>query len=130
MAPPPVSCGVLFDQARTFIREQVDPAQHMEAGFMAGQMEKVYLGACLAAVFSVPAGEEWASLRLAAPGLAQIYGLSCRTEGGEVWVFANQWAGDLHALTVIHDTSSTHTIRGLLCGIPPARIDPTWNPMR
>src|SRR5262245_56185185 len=86
-------------------------------GFMAGQAEKVYSGACQACMIR-PAAEwmEWAieALHL----VCDHYGLSYIVYTGEIWGYHPK-AGAIRQLAYAAiNTPEWHSLRAYLCGIP------------
>ena len=93
-------------------------------GWVFGQAEKVYLGACRAAMFR-PSPERFDLAWELAGDAARRYGLIRTSLIGEVWLLRNQSAQELLArLRILVPNSLTwHTVRGQLCGVPPEEID-------
>lgn len=129
-ATEPVTCGVLYAQQLTRYCG-TDPAKIrlFSIGMATGQAEKVYLGACLGAMFR-PAAEYFSDFRLAILQVAHAYGLHYREldAGGpapEMWLLRNDTA-----LFLFSELSSTslnssrwHKLRGDLCGVPWDEVD-------
>lgn len=145
-APP--SCSWLLEDAVRYMEKNVSPAKHVYAGFIIGQMEKVYLGACPAAMFNVPLDDY--SLRAFVRDVAPVYHLdldgndyeTCTAPTSrEVWVWQHarpgvrQQVAKAKRLLTSEDPAerneqAAHVLRGMLCGIPLEQIDPHWNPIR
>lgn len=138
---PPRSCSAILKNALRFVeRFSLLSAEKVQAGFILGQMEKVYLGACPAAMFSIPleATELRAFLcdvapdyRLAVNG--DRYAICIKPVQTEVWV----WRQDrpevgrkiLEAATLaLVNPQAAHLMRAALCGIPVHQATPDWNP--
>lgn len=137
------TCGPLFAEAlRLFTGLDSDRGMADEervrlfaVGFMTGQAEKIYLGACTAAMFR--ASPEYRLFALAAlTNLSAIYGLEVsvfeRPEiADEIWLHrpsARAELGQLSQLAV--NSTEWHALRGKLCGVPDAEIDPLFHERR
>lgn len=104
----------------------------MAAGFIVGQVEKVYLGACPAAMFAIPPRQHLLR-EFVGRDMARIYGIfPVVNPGGDVWVFRNKETYRLLQATEVPGVSFeiTHVVRGFLCGIPANEVDPKWKPGR
>ena len=127
------TCGPLYLDALndfTGMDEKLIPV--FAAGFVSGQCEKVYLGACAAAMFR-PSKRWYGDLLAIAKRSVDRYGLRLnifRTSSGtEIWVYATRLVGE-RLMTLMHAIGSNeegspdwHEIRGELCGVPASRID-------
>lgn len=106
----------------------IDPVKNriFAAGFVSGQAEKVYLGACRAAMFR-PSQDRYGDLIETAQDVADRYGLTVVAPIGkkqEVWICRTRWAGDVHMLNgLIEDTAEWHELRAWLCGVPDEEVD-------
>lgn len=115
----------------------MDPAsiRLFAPGFIAGQCEKVYSGACAAAMFR-PSKEYRGIVLDAIFDACEIYGLSWDTletaEGDELWVLNYDHAPDIrsewqHVRSMLakgqENTPTWHALRGSLCGIRTEEID-------
>lgn len=134
------TCGPLFAEAlRSFVNLDSDRADKdvrlFVAGHMTGQAEKIYLGACTAAMFRP--SPEYRGFALAALGkLSAIYGLEVsvfeRPEiADEIWLHipeALTEVGELSQLVI--NSPEWHAVRGRLCGIPENKIDPLFHERR
>lgn len=96
------------------------------AGFVSGQAEKVYLGACRAAMFR-PSQEKAGWMLEIVEDVCFRYGLSFYSPVGskqEVWICRIWWAGDVMDLRDMkEDSAAWHEKRAWLCGIPDAEVD-------
>lgn len=104
---------------------------HFATGFMSGQAEKVYSGACTA--FMVRPGADWWTWACEAMQLiCDHYGLLVYTDRmhGELWGCANgQARQEVHLVAVCYAENSIdwHTARARLCGIPPDKVDVAYH---
>lgn len=96
------------------------------AGFVNGQAEKVYLGACPAAMFR-PSPDRAVLIDLLVQDTCQRYGLkSYLSASGEVWIGRDKATLDEIVFVCREVESNTprwHRRRALLCGIPENEID-------
>ena len=137
-----VTCGPLYRG----VREQFtgnDPVQNraFAQGFMAGEAEKVYLGACMAAMFRPTSTIGWQLVEQWAIGICRIYGLVYATIKYvdpsrndevvfEVWVCQDlEILKIVRSLTTNHDVNgkSWHMARGVLTGVSANDIDPRFH---
>lgn len=94
-------------------------------GFAAGQAEKIYLGACKAAMFRPKSGGQ-DLLRTILRDIAPVYGLAYTNIGDEFWLFKMSTSTEraiLSLLNIERDSSEWHMTRAILCGIPFDEID-------
>lgn len=123
------TCGPMYKEAidhycgstgPDFCRSN-DPAlvRVFAAGFVSGQAEKVYLGACRAAMFR-PSAERYGMLIDVASDVARRYGLTVVTGVKfEIWICRDEWAPMVRTLKDAEENSRIwHECRGFLCGIP------------
>jgi|SRR3989304_4911931 len=98
------------------------------AGFISGQAEKVYLGACKAAMFR-PSDINAPMVREICKDVAQRYGLMLLTYEDEFWLVRNIGARSVLWTAIECETNSAdwHVLRGMLCGVPKDEIDPTFH---
>ncbi len=89
------------------------------AGFMLGQVEKVFLGACNAAMFRI-VGDKLQIKYL--EHICKIYSLNVQIMDEEVWVYKHR----LRWLIAEKGTPKYHMLRAADCGIPTERIDLEW----
>ncbi len=129
------TCGELYlDVLKRFT--DMDPAkiELFVPGWVAGQVEMVYSGACAAAMFR-PSKEYWGLVVGAICDACVIYGLAWDRLGlagkGELWVLNYDHAPDTqskwqHVRTMLgsqENTPTWHALRGSLCGIRREDID-------
>lgn len=128
-----VSCGFYFAQAREwYCGDDEEKVQLFAAGFVVGQAEKIYLGACQAAMFR-PSAKHYACVSVAVRNAAKTYGLAIQTlrvtaspaeEKTELWLLQPR---ALELFTVLSltpiDSPEWHVLRGLLCGVPMQDVD-------
>lgn len=130
------TCGPLFTQALQTAIEQAegDPVRLFSAGHMCGQAEKIYLGACMAAMFR-PSPEHYAYVHKVASKLACIYGLCVSTFDhedlhDEIWLHKlTQGPALLFEWMLAAEPNSPmwHYWRGMLCGVPSDQIDANFH---
>lgn len=121
----PVTCGVLYaKQLSRYCGTDPGKVRLFSIGMATGQAEKVYLGACLGAMFR-PAAEHFSDFRLAILQVAKAYGLHYQEldAGGpapEMWLLRNEIALSLFAGLSKEPLNSPrwHKLRGNLCGVP------------
>ncbi len=97
------------------------------AGFVTGQAEKIYLGACDAAMFR-PNKEDVNWLWPIVHDVCERYMLYSLSIGDEIWIFNRNDRQRLQELKELylngHENSPHwHAVRAGLCGIPWCRID-------
>ncbi len=123
------TCLPIYQEAREK-HAGTDPEKQraFAAGFLHGQAEKVYLGACYAAMFR-PSSQGAASLLELAGEAATLYGLEVvHLKNGEIWITTE---GDVHQVwhieDLVKDSPQYHHHRGWLCGVPHHAIDPLFH---
>lgn len=118
----PVTCGPLYlDALLKHAGGDLDKLKAFAAGFVNGQAEKVYLGACRAAMFR-PSPQHVPLVSSLVLDAADRYGLMVRSFSGEIWLYRT--AGDMDQLgTLAKDSPAWHRERGRLCGVPEDEID-------
>jgi hypothetical protein len=125
----PQTCGPLYKVGLEQFTG-MDPAliPVFAAGFVSGEAEKIYLGACRAAMFRP--SEEWFKVVFdICLKVGHRYGLQVRilpfNRGREIWVVRDTEVGDaiLKMQTVEENSEEWHEIRGRLCGVPGHKID-------
>ncbi|GEM_PF-5054693 len=124
-----VSCSVILKELHDFYNPNQDPQRLKDfmRGFWAGEAEKVYLGACKAAMFR-PDFEKHQWVRADIPTVASRYGLLHRffptSYGGESWIIRPQYERLVLTLAEFEeDSPAWHIWRARLCGIPDEEID-------
>lgn len=126
-----VTCGVLFrEQAERYCGSDPGKFRLFAIGFVNGQAEKVYLGACLGAMFR-PSDEYRNDHRMTVLRAAASYGLHFRElpECGELWLLRNAEALALFSLLIKanRDSPEWHGLRGKICGVPRDERDPEFH---
>lgn len=127
-----VTCGELHRQCRELFRDLKSYDDIFAAGVICGQAEKVYLGACSAAMFRPSVGR-YQFCYEAVLRATNIYGLilatlPCHYAGEpcvEVWICRNEQASSaVHSLNGMKMNSEAwHATRAELTGIPAAEWD-------
>ncbi len=118
-----IACGEIYRR----LREQLESAKldSFGAGFMAGQAEKVYLGACKAAMFRIQP-ENRRTVERVIEIIADAYSLLRLEMNGEYWICRNRITEaqikDVY-YTFDENTPEWHLRRGYLVGIPANEID-------
>ena len=100
-------------------------------GFMAGQAEKVLLGACKAFMIR-PAPDWWAWAKEAMMLVCAHYGMNLyiSRDEGELWGCGNfSVLQHVHATLKCEEKNSPgwHQLRGILCGIPASALDQEYH---
>lgn len=123
------TCGPLFREVyEEALKDSNDPLILFSWGHLAASAEKIWLGACNAAVFR-PVTSEVSRFQLRIAIVAEIYGLEWTyiglDRGTEFWLFTQDSLQSVLLLVEKLHTNSpeSHYIRGTLCGIPPEKID-------
>ena len=124
------TCGPMYlDALMRYAGKDEERLRIFAAGFIHGQAEKVYLGACSAAMFRV-SPEFLVMVATLAWEAVDRYGLhAVRQLGDEIWILR-----DGHALDQFNfmakmpvNSSDSHIQRGALCGVPFNEIDETFH---
>lgn len=129
------TCGPLFETCWREIESKVAGTHLLfEAGFVVGQAEKIYLGACHAAMFRPTDNRSKNVVLTSCMVCSAVYGLQVsifeREEiKDEIWLVDNRFANHLADVLCNYSYNSQewHIERGLLCGIPLANIDPSFH---
>ena len=124
MGEQQVTCGVLFKQ---LLQELTDmsPESIVRAGafFIAGQAEKVYLGACPAAM-SRPSVEYFEEQLENVMKIATLYDLKTVVYPDEIWICRKEYFVDVRAMRRLTlNSPAWHHARARLCGIPLKEVD-------
>lgn len=124
-----MTCGPLYKAGlESFTGMAPDKIRAFAAGFVSGQAEKVYLGACRAAMFR-PSAENAPWLLGVVREVAERYGLHVEqlptSRGVEIWLCRSTCAAFTvsHLPEIAENSEDWHEVRGALCGIPPSLID-------
>ena len=121
----PSSCGPFYRAAKDYYTGgDLEKERLFAAGFVHGQAEKVYIGACRAAMFRPSTPEKQAMVHGIAHVAAVMYGLVVLTIQKEIWICKPEDEGnveELQEMTV--DSIYWHRYRGHLCGVPLEEID-------
>lgn len=125
------TCGPLFQKCLSYFTSHYssDLILLFAAGMALGQAEKIYLGACQAAMFR-PSKENHGKMLAVCVYLSGIYRLEVSVFNrpeiwNEVWLHTNKCGHLLYNTLQNEDVNSPiwHTVRGMLCGIPYNQID-------
>lgn len=121
------TCGDLYLEGLTEFTNDLKSYWAFAAGFVSGQAEKVYNGACLAAMFR-PSAETYPALRDVLKKVCPRYQLFYTGSGQELWIFRSDREpefGELFVrmLNTEENTATWHLLRAQLCGIPSQKID-------
>jgi hypothetical protein len=123
-----VTCGLLFVKALEAAKQNTsDPLELFSWGHLVGQAEKVYLGACKAAMFR-PSRSEQSRFIHRIETVCAIYGLTYfvlpTSRGKEYWICRLERLFIMKSLEICSEnTPESHRLRGWLCGIPADEID-------
>ncbi len=120
--------GKVTQRLRELYAPTEDLAEVFACGFAAGQAEKVYLGACKAAMFR-PSSESFEWYQSQVKQIAKLYGLVCTILDShcvetpyEVWIHRD---GVQIGAWLKHEPNSPewHKLRAEACGIPADEVD-------
>jgi hypothetical protein len=126
------TCGTLYGEAVNEYGTTPELARALACGFVSGQAEKVYLGACPAAMFR-PSDDNYQWLLNEVIKIANRYGLvvSIIASGvfatpREIWITRNskglgRW---MHCSV---NSEAWHIWRAVACGIPLDEVDPDFH---
>lgn len=105
-----------------YCKNNRDAIRLFAAGFITGQMEKVYLGACGAAMFR-PKDEDYEMVLEIIERSVEEYGLNILRVHDEIWVHHSSIP--LQVISYCSDKESKlgHFVRSMLCGVPLREID-------
>ena len=128
-----ITCGPMYKAGlEEFTGMDPNKVPLFAAGFISGQAEKIYLGACQAAM-SRPSDDWWPTVMVIVHKVASRYSLAVATlptsRGSEVWLCRSAAvAGAVLRLADLAENSPEwHTQRGLLCGVPVHQLDPQFH---
>lgn len=118
------TCGPLYKkQFDHFTGGNPDLVRVFAAGFVSGQAEKIYLGACAAAMFR-PAKENLDLVLEIVEQVKGTYGLYSHQIDEEIWLFGVETIPAIAVLAnTVRETRAWHLIRGMLTGVPLRAID-------
>jgi hypothetical protein len=118
------TCGPLYKQAlEAFTDRSPKQIRLFAAGFVVGQAEKIYLGACRAAMFR-PSKEYQEMLWEHTTTAAALYGLAVMMLDDEIWIVKPEWAASIKSLKDFERNSMAwHKLRARMCGVPEEEID-------
>lgn len=124
-----LTCGPLYKMGlERFTGLDPDKIPIFAAGFVSGEAEKVYLGACRAAMFR-PSSEWKETLLAIVEDVAERYGLVIEmlktSRGPEIWLCKDQDAvGTVRLISGLEENSPEwHIMRGHMCGVPHYHLD-------
>lgn len=126
------TCGPLYLAAlEKYTGMSAVAVRTFTAGFVSGQAEKVYLGACLAAMFR-PSGNRLPMVQEVVADVARRYGLIVQeletADGVEVWLCRDEDAQtSICLLGMTPQGPDWHGARGRLCGVPEDEIDSAFH---
>ena len=127
------TCGPLYkDGLENFTKMEPSLVRVYAAGFVSGQAEKVYLGACQAAMFR-PSEENFEMLYEVVQDVAHRYFLYVELldtlRGVEIWVCRTiSVSRSACNLRLCEENSGMwHRERASLCGIPEIEVDPFFH---
>lgn len=129
MSRSKTTCGVPFKEALAEATGMEDDLIVAFAkGHMTGQAEKVYLGACRAAMFR-PSERWYPMLWVYAFETAERFNLVRTRVGDEIWLLRDALAlRDFYRMTKLSENSPEwHETRGRLTGVPADEIDPEFH---
>lgn len=118
------TCGPLYlEGVREFCGGDVALQKAFAAGFVSGQAEKVYLGACKAAMFR-PSAETRGWLVPIIDSVCDRYDLRKTFIAREIWITRPVNCDLVIAMIALEPNSMAwHHMRGELCGIPEEERD-------
>jgi len=119
------TCGPLYKAGLdNYCGDDPERVRLFAAGFVSGQAEKVYLGACRAAMFR-PSAERLAMLMTVVKEVAERYGLVWLAVENEVWLCRDRDAERTvkEMAGRIPNSPGWHRLRADLCGVPRAECD-------
>ena len=128
------TCGVYYQEAMNeILGEDRDPkkVRLFAAGFVIGQAEKIFLGACSAAMFR-PSPEYRSIIDEAVHVACKVYKLYAGDIGNEIWILGEGVEWRFNMLVEAHrrgeiNTDLWHRTRGDICGVPWFEIDPEFH---
>ena len=127
-----VTCGPMYKAAlEVYVGDDLVKAHAFAAGFVSGQAEKVYLGACAMAMFR-PSQDRSGMIEDILCDVCPRYGLIWARILDEYSITRKGCEFRFHHLQRLVkdgevDTVQWHEYRGGECGIPPYSIDPKFH---
>lgn len=121
------TCGMFYQEAIKEYGTTTEAYRAFAAGFIHGQAEKVYIGACKAAMFRPSKINYRMAFDIsikAAKRYSLIVGVLDEGDYKEIWI-VNVFNMHLFRELETHErnTKEWHKLRGELCGIPAENID-------
>lgn len=119
------TCGVLFKEVVSkWAGAGFEKTLLFSAGHVCGQAEKVYLGACMGAMFR-PSPEFYDRFMEIVTHIASVYTLRVCTLDNEVWILRDEMAENHFDVVKKSEVNSStwHRYRGLICGVPFRELD-------
>lgn len=126
------TCGPLYQkQLDCYVNGDPKKVEPFAAGFVSGQAEKVYLGACRAAMFR-PSKDWFVLVERIARQVGQTYRLSTHVLNDEIWlVHPDRGLSLFKKLTATPVNSELwHVLRGILTGVSVGEIDYSFHERR
>jgi len=120
------TCGSMYKAGLETYAHNEDEVRIFAAGFVTGQAEKVYLGACRAAMFR-PSEDRRAMLISIVQDVCSRYDLVYVGHVGsnyEIWICRREWMFEIVRMGDLKENSPMwHAKRAFLCGIPDMEVD-------
>ncbi|KKN78085.1 hypothetical protein LCGC14_0353120 [marine sediment metagenome] len=117
------TCGPLFQQVfEEATRQSSNNLAIFSWGHLCASAEKIWLGACPAAMFRPTDQEGEFAARI--NYVAQVYSLDLMKVDNEYWLFRRQYYQTVKEMEMAEKNSPIyHGLRGLLCGVPVDELD-------
>ncbi len=121
------TCGPLFQQVFTEAsKKALTPLAMFSWGHLCASAEKIWLGACPAAMFRPTDNESEFEARISY--VASVYSLDSMKVDDEYWLFRRQYYHTIVDMKMAEKNSPLyHSLRGLLCGVPVNELDLTFH---
>ena len=117
------TCGSYYLEAASHWTSTEEEYAAYVAGFVMGQAEKVFLGACRAAMFR-PADNWREMLGARIDYVWDLYGLASKDVDGEIWICRRENVPAVSELWMVDPNSPEyHLHRAWLTGIPADEVD-------
>jgi hypothetical protein len=124
--------GKVGEELRLHYGKTPEEYRAFAAGFAAGQAEKVYLGACQAAMFR-PSNDHFEWYYQEVKRIADAYGLETRVLSSfqmetshEIWIYREKTVVGMWMMQDIN-SPEWHQLRAQLCGIPADEVDVNYH---